>query len=304
MCGKRVINESEMDIRAQLELVDWEKVAEKTGIKTWTFSPPFNPELNGSAEAMVKLAKRRINSDLKSKLFHSSGLQTAAALATETINSRPLTYVTSTLEDSFVLTVNKYLKTGLKPAGNVAEDPNWEDPKNPYIKHWDQICQTINMMWQRWRRDILPTFHTFPKWTKWSRNPKKGDMVMVFDKSAKRNDWPMGIITELIPDSQDNVVRKVKVRCQFTKNQQPKTFIRAIVDWSNQTESNKDPDEIMHKDWQNDTILAPKYNEYPEEEKDSITEPHSVSNEVKRLGGPIFDTNITPRARNVVKYTK
>jgi hypothetical protein len=139
---------------------------------------------------------------------------------------------------------------------------------------------------------------------------------MVFDKSAKRNNWPMGVITELIPDSQDNVVRKVKVRCQFSKNQQPKTFIRAIrqlvpldhfsdhIDWSNQTESKKDPDEIMHKDWQNDTILAPKYNDWPEEEEDSITEPYSVSNEVKRLGGPIFDTSITLRARNVVKYTK
>jgi hypothetical protein len=214
-----------------------------------------------------------------------------------------------------VLTVNKYLKTGLKPAGNVAEDPKWEDPKNPYIKHWDQICQTINMMWQRWRRDILPTFHTFPKWTKWSRNPKKREMVMVFDKTAKRNDWPMGVFTELIPDSQDNVVRKVKVRCQLSKNQQPKTFIRAIrqlvpldhfsdhIDWSNQTESRKDPDEIMHKDWQNDTILAPQYNKCPEEE-DSIIEPDSISNEVKRLGGPIFDTSITPRTRNIVKYTK
>jgi hypothetical protein len=72
-----------------------------------------------------------------------------------------------------------FIYYGLKPAGNVAEDPKWENPKDPYIKHWDQICQTMNMMWQRWRRDILPTFHTFPKWTKWSKNPKLGEMVMV-----------------------------------------------------------------------------------------------------------------------------
>lgn len=39
---------------------------------------------------------------------------------------------------------------------------------------------------------------------------KTGDVVLVCDGESPRNQWPLALVTEVIP-SQDNLVRKVKI---------------------------------------------------------------------------------------------
>lgn len=49
------------------------------------------------------------------------------------------------------------------------------------------------------------------KWTDARPDLKEGDVVLLRDKSVHRNPWPLAVIEEVLPSS-DEVVRKVIIR--------------------------------------------------------------------------------------------
>ena len=46
--------------------------------------------------------------------------------------------------------------------------------------------------WVRWRREYVRTLQRRSKWTHPRRNLNAGDVVLVKDEDAQRNDWPLG----------------------------------------------------------------------------------------------------------------
>ena len=74
-----------------------------------------------------------------------------------------------------------------------------------------------HQFWRRWREEYLCTLTERHKWR--TRNPcaAVGDVVLVRDKQAARNDWPMGRISE-VKVSQDGLVRSVTVELSPRKS--------------------------------------------------------------------------------------
>ncbi|PIK56464.1 hypothetical protein BSL78_06627 [Apostichopus japonicus] len=64
------------------------------------------------------------------------------------------------------------------------------------------------------------------KWTEEKHNLKKGDIVLLKDDQAARNEWPVGMVTNTLP-SRDGKVRKVELRT--TKQGNVKTFLRPVT---------------------------------------------------------------------------
>lgn len=64
------------------------------------------------------------------------------------------------------------------------------------------------------------------KWLSSKLDIELGSIVLLKDEQQKRNEWPMGVVTQVFP-SKDNKVRKVEVK--FLKKEGSKVFIRPIT---------------------------------------------------------------------------
>ena len=67
-----------------------------------------------------------------------------------------------------------------------------------------------NEMWQRWRKEYLPTMNQRTKWFEEQRNLKIGDLVFIVD-GKNRKSWIRGKVTEVFA-GRDGRVRQVNVR--------------------------------------------------------------------------------------------
>lgn len=57
----------------------------------------------------------------------------------------------------------------------------------------------------------MSTLQNTRKWTDARSNLKEGDVMLLRDKSVHRNQWPLAVIEEVLPSS-DEVVCKVIIR--------------------------------------------------------------------------------------------
>ena len=83
------------------------------------------------------------------------------------------------------------------------------------------------MFWKRWRQEYLNCLQTRTKWTSEKPNLREGDVVLMKDSQAKRNGWPLGMITKTFP-SDDGKVRKIEVK--VIRSGEPKLFLRPVTE--------------------------------------------------------------------------
>ncbi|KAL3178538.1 hypothetical protein MRX96_038428 [Rhipicephalus microplus] len=123
------------------------------------------------------------------------------------MNARPITPISSDPEDSTILT-SATLLTQKRCASSSAGEI---DTTNLYKRHWHQVQNMANQFWKRWRSTYLATLQERRKWQVRKKDIKEGDVVLIRDKEANRNDWPIGVVTQSLP-SADGMVRKVEVK--------------------------------------------------------------------------------------------
>ncbi len=177
----------------------------------WKFNPLHSSHMGGAWERMIGLARRILDSMLlqmaSSKLTHEV-LTTFMAEVTAIINNRPLIPVSTDPADPFILTPATLLtqKTGASsvPPGDFVKP-------DLYKQQWRMVQSLASTFWDRWRKQYLATLQHRRKWQHQQPNISKGCIVLFKDSQSKRNDWPLGIITETYP-SQDGKVRKVQVK--------------------------------------------------------------------------------------------
>lgn len=96
-----------------------------------------------------------------------------------------------------------------------------------YGKQWKHVQCLANTFWKRWRRDYLSTLQSRRKWTTERPSVKVGDIVLLKDSQAHRNEWPVGVIVNTLP-SGDNRIRKVEVK--IVRDGTVKVLLRPISD--------------------------------------------------------------------------
>ncbi|XP_055487755.1 uncharacterized protein LOC129695020 [Leucoraja erinacea] len=194
---------------------------------TWVFNPPHSSHMGGAWERMIGVARRIIDymflQNGAARLTHEV-LTTFMAEVTAVINARPLIPVSSDPESPFILTPATLLtqKTGvpLPPPGDFG--------KGVLLKEeWKRVQSLAEVFWSRWRREYLVTLQTRRKWLDTRQNLKEGDIVLLKDKQARRNEWPMAIISKTFP-SQDGKVRRVEIR--ISKDGGQKLYVRTITE--------------------------------------------------------------------------
>ncbi|XP_032401557.1 uncharacterized protein LOC116707960 [Xiphophorus hellerii] len=194
---------------------------------SWVFNPPHASHMGGSWERLIGIARRILDSMFlqvgTSSLTHEV-LTTLMAEVVAIINSRPLLPVSTDPSDPVILTPATLLtqKTGVPSV--PPEDPNVKDLCK---QQWRQVQHLAQTFWSKWRRQYLSTLQPRRKWHDNQTNLETGSIVLLRDQQLKRNEWPLGIITQVLP-SQDNKVRKAEVK--VSRQDGTKVFLRPVTE--------------------------------------------------------------------------
>ena len=70
--------------------------------------------------------------------------------------------------------------------------------------------ETVDKMWKRFMREVVPQYQFYQKWRNSSRNLKDGDVVILMGEK-RRNRWPVGVV-ERVHEGTDGLVREAEVR--------------------------------------------------------------------------------------------
>ena len=104
------------------------------------------------------------------------------------INSRLLTVPSSDPEDLDPLTPN-YILT-MKSRVVMPPPGNFQKADLYLCKRWKRV-QYLLVFWSRCRKECVQNLQQRVKWNRPRRNFEKGDLVLIVDDRAPRNDWSM-----------------------------------------------------------------------------------------------------------------
>ena len=98
-------------------------------------------------------------------------------------------------------------------------------------RRWRRVQHLCNLFWSRWKKEYLATLQQRPKWYQEKRNMKIDDVVLIKDENTPRNDWSVGVIVNVEPDSK-GLARSVVVRTEMTELRRP--VHKQFVHWSSE----------------------------------------------------------------------
>ncbi|CAL9691166.1 unnamed protein product [Knipowitschia caucasica] len=193
---------------------------------TWVFNPPHASHMGGVWERMIGVTRRILDSmfmqNKHSRLTHEV-LCTLMAEVTSIINARPLAPISTDPSSPFLLCPAMILTH----KQHVPSPPGDFCGKDLFKKQWKQVQALANEFWSRWRNEYLNTLQSRRKWSTTHRNLQQGDIVLLKQTQAPRNEWTMAIITTVLPSS-DGKVRKVEVKTTYQGVS--KIYLRPISD--------------------------------------------------------------------------
>lgn len=183
-----------------------QSTAAQMGIN-FNFIPSYSPVFGGLWEAAVKSVKYHLKRVLGSHTFTFEQLYTVLAEIESVLNSRPLTPMSSDVNDTCYLTPRHFL-TGA-PLKCIPEKDVSNLPDNR-LKFWNKCTAIKQQFWRQWSKQYLHVLQNRPKWKDSRPNVKVGDLVILNEIDQPRLSWPMARVTQVFPGT-DGKVRAMEV---------------------------------------------------------------------------------------------
>ena len=125
------------------------------------------------------------------------------------MKSRPLTKTSADSNDIACLTPNHFI---------IPRRINFPTTTLEANKHTGRLVQlnrqcesNANQFWTRLMKEYLPTLRPQSKWHTTKDPIMEGQVVWILENNSPRGLWPLGLVTEVYPGS-DNIVRKCKLK--------------------------------------------------------------------------------------------
>ena len=174
----------------------------------WIFGPADSPWYQGSAEALIRSAKKAIDLSIHNDRLLFSELLTSFYEVANLLNDRPIGYAPSDDNEISILTPNMLLlgrSSGTNPGG-------YQRPMETSVRSLVKLVQeVVDSFWNHWTELYAPTLLANYKWLLDSTPLKKDDVVLVADQNTVRGDYRVAIVDEVHP-SKDGVIRRVSIR--------------------------------------------------------------------------------------------
>ena len=90
------------------------------------------------------------------------------------------------------------------------------------MRRWRQIQYLADVFWRRWLKEYLPSIQLRSKWREQRRNLSVGDIVLVVDYTAPRNQWQVARVIDVSVGA-DGLARSAQVRTQKSTLTRPVT---------------------------------------------------------------------------------
>ena len=182
------------------------------GIK-WKFIVACAPSWGGFWERLVRTVKRSLFKILQRASVTYEELLTVVAEIEGIMNSRPLTYINSDLEEA--------LTPGHLLMGKRIIEPNIDNTEEPGEENLEEQVKLSKRMkylkllsdhyWSRWKNEyLLELRNSHSKGDDTDPCVEVGQVVIVHDK-LKRNRWRLGVIVRLLKGT-DGKVRAVVLK--------------------------------------------------------------------------------------------
>ena len=146
---------------------------------------------------------------LGNRLVTEGVMSTTMRFVEQTLNARPLTPASSDATNLEAITPNDFL------LGNKNLNLLYLSGAQQFVDHRKLFRQTqayADIIWDRFRKEYLPTLNTRKKWqTTTDRSLQQDDLVWLVEDSDKRGYYNLGRITETFEGS-DGVIRSAKIR--------------------------------------------------------------------------------------------
>ena len=191
-------------------------------------NPPGASHMGGAWERLIGVVRSVLNAilDKNSKRLDDNSLSTFFYEVAAVVNCRPLSleYVTDPNYPE-PLTPN-HLLTGrsrvvIPPPGEFGQDDTY------HIKRWRCVQYLSDQFWQRWKREYLRYLQLRSKWQREQRELRVGDIALMSDENAPRNEWRRGIVTEVFV-SGDGYVRSVRLKTGKKTDGADSSLVRPI----------------------------------------------------------------------------
>lgn len=250
----------------------------------WTFNLERAPWWGGIFERMVRSTKRCLRKMIGRAKLSYEELLTVLIEVEMVINSRPISYVTSSdleepLTPSHLLTGRRLLSLPDNLCYSQLADPDYDPETTPEIltRRMKFLNTTLERFWKRWKREYLLELRNSHRITKKVPGNKQiavGDVVVIHSDQEKQGFWNLGVIQEIIP-GRDGEIRgaivkqaergrnhtllrrpvqllyPLEISCLTDDSEVPTTSTESVPEAQSSTESQHDPEtrqdsEIRH----------------------------------------------------------
>ena len=218
----------------------------------WQFIPKRAPWFGGFWERLIGLTKNSLKNILGRSFITLPELQTIVVEIEAILNDRPLTYLSSEVQDDTPLTPSHLLYgrriTSLPYSDNAGEleDPNFGGGSN-LRKRNNLQAEILRRFWSRWQHEYLTSLREFHRSSGNNEQTiKEGELVMVHDDKP-RNTWKLAIIEELIRGN-DGLVRAANIRTKNGRTSRPITKLYPLEVFAENKGERKQLDNIEESD--------------------------------------------------------
>jgi hypothetical protein len=156
-------------------------------------NPPNAPHHGGIFEAAVKSMKVHLHRVASDRRLSIEEFKTLLKRIEATLNSRPITPLSTDADDFSVLTPGHFL---IGRPLKAAPQKNLEDLKIHQMTRWQHVQQMAQHFNRRWSSQYIQSLHKSPKWFLQQPNLGVGMMVLMndSDSSIGPQKWILGRI--------------------------------------------------------------------------------------------------------------
>ncbi|XP_055944621.1 uncharacterized protein LOC129975584 [Argiope bruennichi] len=174
----------------------------------WKFLPPRAPNFGGLWEAGVRSFKFHLKRVVGGQKLTYESFLTIINQIESILNSRPLTPLSSDVDDLSALTPGHFLIG--RPFTAIVE-PNLINTLENRLGLWQKTTKFVQLIWKKWHNDYLTILHQRSKWYFDKQNLKVGDRVVIKEDNMAVCNWVIGRTVAVFP-GKDGKIRVANIK--------------------------------------------------------------------------------------------